>query len=76
MGDRYGHRCGRWQYLPYRFGHLGYRYGIGANDMGNKSIDTVISRIDMRYLVTLPAWRGATVLDDILDPGTSPRSLS
>ena len=50
--------------------------GDEANDMGDDSIDTVISRIDMRYLVTLPAWRGATVLDDILDPGTSPRSLS
>jgi hypothetical protein len=27
---------------------------IWANDMGDNSIDTVISHIDMGYLVTLP----------------------
>jgi hypothetical protein len=49
MGYRYG-------YLPYRYGHPGYRYGIWANDMGDDSIDTVISQIAMGYLVTLPHW--------------------
>jgi hypothetical protein len=33
---------------------MGYRYGTWANDMGDDSIDTVISHIDMGYLVTLP----------------------
>jgi hypothetical protein len=42
---RYGH-------LPYRRGHLPYRYGIRANDVGDDSIDTVFSHIDMGYLVT------------------------
>ena len=41
-------------YLTYRYGHPGYRYGIGANDMGDDSIDVVILEIDMGYLVTLP----------------------
>ena len=41
-------------YLPYRYGHPGYRYGIRANDMADDSIDTVISHINMGYLVTLP----------------------
>jgi hypothetical protein len=40
-------------YLPYRYVHLGYRYGIWANDMGDDSIDKVISHIDMGYPVTL-----------------------
>jgi len=40
-------------YVPYRYGHPGYRYGIWANDMGDDTIDTVISHIDMGYLVTL-----------------------
>jgi hypothetical protein len=44
--DRYG-------YLPYRYGHLGYRYGVWANNMGDDSIDTDISHIDMGYVVTL-----------------------
>ncbi len=43
----------RYGYLPYRYGHPGYRYGIWANDMGDDSIDMVISHIDMGYLVTL-----------------------
>jgi hypothetical protein len=38
---------------PYRYGHPGYRYGIWSNDMGDDSIDMVISHIDMGYLVTL-----------------------
>jgi len=46
MVYRYGH-------LPYRYGDPGYRYGIWANDMGDDNIDTVISHIDMGYLVTL-----------------------
>jgi hypothetical protein len=46
MGDRYGH-------LPYRHGHPGYRIEIWANAMGDISIDTVISYIDMGCLVTL-----------------------
>ena len=29
------------------------RYAIWANDMGDDSIDKVISHIDMEYLVTL-----------------------
>ena len=32
---------------------MGDRYGIRANDMGDDSIDTVISHIDMGYVVTL-----------------------
>ena len=40
-------------YIPYRYGHPEYRYGIWTNDMGDDSIDTVISHIDMGYLVTL-----------------------
>jgi hypothetical protein len=44
----------RYGYLPHRYGHPGYRYGIWANDMGDESIDTVILRIDVGYLVTLP----------------------
>ncbi len=44
----------RYGNLPYRYGHPGYRYGIWANDMGDDSIDMVISHIDMGYLVTLP----------------------
>jgi len=43
----------RYGYLPYLYGHPGYRYGIWANDMGDDSIDTVIFHMDMRYLVTL-----------------------
>jgi len=46
----------RYGYLPYRYGHPGYRYGIWANNMGDGSIDTVISQIDMGYLVTLVGW--------------------
>jgi hypothetical protein len=49
-----GHRYG---YLPDRYGHPGYRYGIWSNDMGDDSIDTVISHIDMGYLVTLAYTR-------------------
>jgi hypothetical protein len=30
-----------------RYGHLGYRYGICADDMEDDSIDAVISDIDM-----------------------------
>jgi hypothetical protein len=52
MGDGYG-KSDRYGYLPYRCGHPGYRYGIWANDMGDESIDTVISHIDVGYLVTL-----------------------
>ncbi len=40
-------------YLPYRYGYLPYQNGIWANDMGDDSIDMVISHIDMGYLVTL-----------------------
>jgi len=43
----------RYDYLPYRYGHPGYRYGIWANDTADDSIDTVILRINMGYLVTL-----------------------
>ena len=47
---------------PYRCGHPGYRCGIWANDMGDDSIDMVISYIEMGYLVTLlsplPQWWG------------------
>jgi len=43
----------RYDCLPYRHGHPGYRYGIWAKDMGDDSIDMVISHIDMGYLVTL-----------------------
>jgi len=44
----------RYSYLPYRYSHPGYRYGIWANDMGDDTmIDVVISHIDMGYLVTL-----------------------
>jgi len=39
----------RYGYQPYRYDHPGYRYGIWANDMGDVSIDTVISHIDMGY---------------------------
>jgi len=39
--------------MIHRYGHLGYRYGIWANEVGHDSIDTVISHIDMGYLVTL-----------------------
>jgi hypothetical protein len=46
MVHRYGH-------LPYRCGHPGYRYETWANDMGVDSIDTVVSQINMGYLVTL-----------------------
>ena len=65
MGDTATHEVGR--YLPlyqghkirshidmgHRYGHPGCRYGIQTNDMGDDSIDMVISRIDMGYLVTL-----------------------
>ena len=44
------HRSG---HPPYRYGHPGYRYGIWAHDLGDDKIDTVISNIDMGYLVTL-----------------------
>jgi hypothetical protein len=43
---RYGH-------LPYRYSHPGDRNGIWPNDMGDDSIDMVISHIDMGYLVAL-----------------------
>ena len=39
--------------LPYRYGRPEYRYGLWANDKGDDGIDTVISHIDMGYLVTL-----------------------
>jgi hypothetical protein len=40
--------------MAYRYEH---RYGIWAtrNDMGDDSIDTFISHIDMGYLLTLAA---------------------
>ena len=48
--------------IKHHYGYLPYRYGPSwisisgdeANDMGDDSIDTVISHIDMGYLVTLP----------------------
>jgi len=43
----------RYGYLPHRYGHPLFRYGIWANDMGDDHIETVISHIDMGYLVTL-----------------------
>ena len=43
----------RYGYLPYRYSHPGYRYGMWANDNGDDSIDMVILRIDMGCLVTL-----------------------
>ena len=46
MGDRYGHP-------PYRYGDPGYQYGIRTNDMGDGSIDMVISHINMGHLITL-----------------------
>jgi hypothetical protein len=49
----------RYNYLPYRSGHPGYRYGIRANDVGDDSIDMVILHVDMGYLVTLPAAAAA-----------------
>ena len=36
---------------------LSCRYGIWANDMGDDGIDTVVSHIDMGYLVTLVPTR-------------------
>jgi len=39
--------------LPFRYGHPGYRYRMWANDMGDDSIDMVISYIDVGYRVTL-----------------------
>ena len=45
----------RYGYLPNRYGHPGYGYGMWASDMGDVSIDMVILRIDTGYLVTLPA---------------------
>ena len=55
----------QYDYLPYRYGHPGDRYGRWGNDMGDDSIDTVISHIDMGYLVTLAtsARPSATDLD-------------
>jgi len=46
----------RFGYLPYGYGHPGYRYGVWANDMGDDSIDLVILEIDMEYLATLPCF--------------------
>jgi hypothetical protein len=34
---------------------MGYRYGIWADDMGDRNIDMVILEIDVSYLVTLSA---------------------
>jgi hypothetical protein len=45
----------RYGYLRYRYGHLGYQCGIGAKDVGDDSIDVIISHIDMGYLITLRA---------------------
>jgi hypothetical protein len=39
IGYRYGHQ-------PYRYDHPGCRYGIWAHDMGDDSIDMVISHIE------------------------------
>jgi hypothetical protein len=50
-------------YLPYRYGHPGYRYGIRADDMGDDSIDTVICRIHPGYLVTLGPFLAITLTD-------------
>jgi hypothetical protein len=48
----------RYGYLPYPYGHPGYRYGIWADDMGVDRIDMIILDIDMGYVVTLavPRW--------------------
>ena len=46
-----GYELSIWD-MVYRFGHPGYRCGIWANDVGDDSIDTVILRIDVGYLVT------------------------
>ena len=43
----------RYGKLPYRDCHPGYRCRIWANDMGDDSIDMVISHVDMGYLLTL-----------------------
>jgi len=51
-------------YLPYRHGHRGYRYGIWANDMADDSVDTVILHIEMRYLVTLVGIENKHSTDD------------
>jgi len=37
---------------------VGYRYGIWADDMGDRNIDMVILEIDVGYLVTLSARAG------------------
>jgi len=42
----------QYDYLPYRYGHPGYRYGIWGNHLGDDSIDMVILHIEMGYLVT------------------------
>ena len=56
MGDQYRDiHMGDRTSMRYRWGwhHLGYRYGIWADDIGNDSIVSVISHIDMGYLVTV-----------------------
>jgi hypothetical protein len=54
-----GYEISIWDTVPYidmviyHIDHPGYRYGSWGNEMGDDSIDTVIFRIDMGYLVTL-----------------------
>jgi hypothetical protein len=45
--------------------------GDEDNDMGDDSIDTVISHIDMRYLVTLHPYRGRQALHLVLQLGVA-----
>jgi hypothetical protein len=41
----------RYVYLPYRYGHRGYRHGIWANDMGDDNIDVVILENSDRHWI-------------------------
>jgi len=52
----------RYCYLPHRYGHPGCRYGIWVDDMGDDSIDTLISHIDTCHSGRHPEHQGRTAL--------------
>jgi len=65
----------RFGYLPYPYGHPGYRHEMWANDMRDDCIDTVIFHIDMGYLVALNDGR-LVVVDDPPLPSNASRRAS
>ena len=78
MGDRYGrsdvnaisigysiwNMISQYRYLPYRYGHHGYRYGIWSKEIGGDSIDTA-SSISIWHILSLCLKREQSFMLDL-----------